>query len=141
MAFVHVTPLVDVQSLSELPGMLDDEVPWPRTAAEFEEKAAQLANRLGHMTATGSRSASELTGSERYMLGIRAASRWTSGEILRTPMTRAEQAMTGAGIRTELATAEAVMQSRGPGWEFATGVLTWLLWATGAQDELDFHDE
>lgn len=147
MAPVEITP--STGSASNLPtappagwtGVLDTGVPWPRSAAELDREWVRLRRRLTRMTQQPGRAASELNGAERFTLGVRAAARWTSGEIAMAPTTGLDAPVTGAQLRAELAAAEQVMVARESGWEYATGIVFWLLWVTGANEELTYPDE
>jgi hypothetical protein len=116
--------------------MLDGGVPWVRTEAELAREWARLTARLVAVTGGRGRAVAEMDGAERALLGVRAAARWTLGETACAPMSRDRVLVTGASIRGELAEAERVMEERGSRWPYATGVLYWLLWITGATPEM-----
>lgn len=117
-------------------GVLDAGVPWPRTPQELDREWGRVVELVAEMTSGPARRASELSPGERYVMGVRAAARWTLGDSSRTPTSGRELEMSGAQIRAELALAERVVDRRAAGWAYASGVLEWLLWVTGAREEL-----
>lgn len=119
-------------------GVLDDGVPWPRELFELADEWERVCRVLGLTLAAAKagRPAEDLQQRERRALGVDAAARWTLGLSPLAPLNGEPAWVTGAAIRRELAIADAVIPARAPGWEFATGVVGWLLWVTGAEDKM-----
>jgi hypothetical protein len=118
--------------------VLDAGVPWPRTPDDVAREWARLEARYARITVVGRRTMADLSSAERFVVGVRAAARWTRGEVEKSPVCLVGAPLTGQGVRDELDAAEALMEARGRHWEYATGVLHWLLWVTGASEDLPY---
>ena len=133
MATVETTPLVGGPSM-----VLDAGVPWPRTPDDVAREWARVEARYARLFVSGGRSLSQLTSAEQFVVGVRVAARWTRAESARSPLRLANEPVSGQAVRDELAVAESLMEARGRHWALATGVLHWLLWVTGAMDDLPY---
>ncbi len=119
-------------------GVLDGGVPWPRLASELDEQWDRLLIRLAEALGAGDRPVEAMDGAGRFVLGVWTAAAWTLGHSPAAPISRADRAVTGPAIQEELAAAGQLVVGRRPYWEWATGVLEWLLWITGARETLRY---
>jgi len=125
--------------ISARPGVvriLDHGVPWIRTRTElWDEWAALDDTAVGMVRARG---VDGLNVSEKALTGLWRCARWTLGFDAVAPAQNRARPVTGASLRTEISWSASMSESRLEGWEWATGVLFWLLWATGANEDLDW---
>ena len=115
--------------------VLDQGVPWIRSGRELRyewDRLSRHATLLPDPDASGYR---EMTGGLKALLGVLATARWCLARTTTMPMSARPGLVTGASIKAELALAETVVNSRQGNWEYATGVLMWLLWVTGASEK------
>jgi hypothetical protein len=114
---------------------LDQGVPWIRTGEELDHEWNRLSRHATLLPARQDVGDDGLTGGLKALLGVLGTARWCLGRDSMTPISDRRALVTGAAIKAELARAEAVMNSRQGSWEYATGVVMWLLWVTGAVEE------
>ena len=121
--------------------VLDEDVPWVRDQVELDEAWADLLLACKPLVVDGRIDRDRLSGQGLALVGRLAAARWTmGGEGQPAPMTNHPEPVTGHAIRRQLAMAERLMTGRGADWETATGVVSWLLWVTGASEDLPATD-
>jgi hypothetical protein len=117
--------------------MLDAGVPWFRTGAELDVAWDRLWEAVTAVLTNGLPNDYEsLVGVERALFGVYNAARWSLLQVPTAPMGGEHTPVTGGSIRRQLLRAETHMVSRQEGWEYATGIVTWILWVTGAREDL-----
>lgn len=109
---------------------------WARPPVEVEHAWRQVSVLIDRVAAGRHREFEELSPAERYTAGVVLAAGWCIGVRSRSPLTGARGVVTPERVTSELAAAEAMVAVQDPGWEAAAGVRAWLLWITGASDNL-----
>lgn len=119
-------------------GVLDSGVPWLRFAGELDEQWDRLLALLADAVGDEGLPVEAMDGRDRFVLGAWTAASWTLGHTAVAPVSRRERPVTGQAIREELAAAEQLVTGRRLYWDWATGVLEWLLWITGARETMTY---
>jgi hypothetical protein len=118
--------------------VLDGGVPWIRDRLELDQEWDRLVRTASTLLVDGRLAYEELDGAGQALIGVFNAARWTTGRTHATPVTNEAVEVTGSSLRGQLAAAQERMAARRADWQYATGVVTWLLWITGARAELTY---